>query len=111
MLGVDGDLGLAVVILDRQPRNPRRPLHRAALRAHVLPLAQPPLIALAPRRHPALKQVEFLRQLGVEPVGVARLFLIYPLGPRLLSDAPRSEERSVGNHGVRTVMTAWTPYT
>src|SRR3546814_4581486 len=53
-----------------------RSRHGPATLAQFLQLAGPPLVAPAPRGDAALKPVKLLRQLGVEPLRVSRLFLI-----------------------------------
>ncbi len=57
--------------------------HRRALRAHLVQLGEPALVAPAPRGDAALQPVQLELQLGVELLGGARFLLIDLLGPGL----------------------------
>src|SRR3546814_11401749 len=103
--------------MGRQRGDGGRALKGPANLAHVLQFAEPPLVAPAPRGDAALKPVKLLRQFGVEPLRVSRLFLIDLFRPSLETaethlrppDAARSEERRVGKECVSTCRSRWSP--
>src|SRR3546814_18888767 len=87
MLRIVDDLGLARAAFGRQPGDAGRALHGTANLAHFLQLAEPPLVAPAPRGDAALKTVTLLRKFGVAPPRVSRLFLIDLFRPCLETPA------------------------
>src|SRR3546814_4987685 len=94
ILRIDDDLGLALAAFGRQPGDAGRALHGTANLAHFLQLAEPPLVAPAPRGDAALKPVKRLRQFGVEPLRVSRLFLLDLFRPCLETADTRSDEHT-----------------
>jgi hypothetical protein len=76
MLGVDHRLRADVVLGQRELRGAGRAEHRRALRAHLVQLGQPALVAPAPRGDAALQPVQLELQLGVELLGRARFLVI-----------------------------------
>ena len=82
LLGLDHRLRSDVVLRQRELGRPGRAEHRRALRAHLVKLGEPALVAPPPRGHAALEPVQLDLELGVELLGRARLLVVDPLGPR-----------------------------
>ena len=83
LLGVDHRLRANVVLGERELRRARGAEHRRPLRAHLVQLGEPPLVAPAPRGDSALQPVQLELELGVELLGRARFLFVDALGPRL----------------------------
>src|SRR3546814_12056512 len=80
ILRIDDDLGLALAAFGRQPGDAGRALHGTANLAHFLQLAEPPLVAPAPRGYAALTPETLLRPFRVEPPRFSRPFLLDHIG-------------------------------
>ena len=81
LIGVNDDLRLAVIGGDCQFRGSGGADHRRTGGAHLVQLFEPPLIALAPRGHPAFEPVRLDLQLRIELFGGTGFFGIDLLGP------------------------------
>ena len=79
----DHRLGPNVVLGDGELGGARAADHRRPLRPHLMQLGEAALVAAAARGDPAFQPSRLQRQLGVELLGGARLFLIGLLHPGL----------------------------